>query len=250
MTIDWWTLALQAVNFLVLVWLLTRFLYRPVRRIIEARKAEVDQVRAEAEQAKSEAEAARKQYEAEQAKLGDERQEMLKKTHDELDQDRKKILGDAKAEADKMLDAAKASIEDERREAVSGIKSDVAGLAASLAGKLLASAGSPSEAFLATIEAKYNALPPEERERLTKDLAEKDATFEVVTANALSPDEQTRWSEALARLLGTSPKPQFRVDPAIIGGAALHFPHAVLGFTWADQLKSAEQELTRDGATH
>ena len=249
MTINWWTLALQAINFLILVWLLTRFLYRPVRRIIEQRKAQVDQARAEAEQAKSEAEAARQQYEAEQAKLGDERQEMLKKTHEELDQDRKKILGDAKAEADKQLAAAKASIEDERREAVAGIKSDVAGLAASLAGKLLASAGSPSDAFLATIEAKYKALPPEERERLTKDLAEKDATLEIVTANALSTDGQARWSEALAKLLGTSPKAQFRVDPAIIGGAALHFPHAVLGFTWAHQLKSAEQELTRDGAT-
>ena len=39
MEIDWWTLAIQTVNFLVVVWLLSRFLYRPVRRMIEAREA-------------------------------------------------------------------------------------------------------------------------------------------------------------------------------------------------------------------
>ena len=61
MTIDWWTLGLQAVNFLILVWLLTRFLYRPVRRIIEQRKALVDKARDEAEKAKADAEAARQQ---------------------------------------------------------------------------------------------------------------------------------------------------------------------------------------------
>ena len=40
MEIDWWTLAIQTVNFLVVVWLLSRFLYRPVRRMIEAREAD------------------------------------------------------------------------------------------------------------------------------------------------------------------------------------------------------------------
>ena len=39
MRIDWWTLALQAVNVLILVWLLGRFLFRPVMDAIAARQA-------------------------------------------------------------------------------------------------------------------------------------------------------------------------------------------------------------------
>lgn len=39
MTIDWWTLGLQTVNVLVLVWILARFLFRPVARIIADRQA-------------------------------------------------------------------------------------------------------------------------------------------------------------------------------------------------------------------
>jgi hypothetical protein len=42
MHFDWSTLALQTVNFAVLVWLLHRFLYRPVLRMVDARRAEIE----------------------------------------------------------------------------------------------------------------------------------------------------------------------------------------------------------------
>ena len=44
MQIDWWTLALQAINALVLIWLLQHFLFRPVADIIAARRAAADQL--------------------------------------------------------------------------------------------------------------------------------------------------------------------------------------------------------------
>ena len=42
MHFDWSTLALQTVNFAILVWLLHRFLYRPVLRLLDARRTEID----------------------------------------------------------------------------------------------------------------------------------------------------------------------------------------------------------------
>src|SRR5215471_6750937 len=41
MHLDWWTIGLQTINFGILVWLLHRFLYKPVLTMIDARKAEV-----------------------------------------------------------------------------------------------------------------------------------------------------------------------------------------------------------------
>src|SRR3546814_21092072 len=41
MHFDWWTLALQTVNFAIPVWLLQRFLYKPVLRLIDSPRAEV-----------------------------------------------------------------------------------------------------------------------------------------------------------------------------------------------------------------
>ena len=83
MQIDWWTLALQAVNFLVLVWLLWRFLFRPVKRVIEERKKLADEAFEKAAKKESEAETARARYEEREAALADERQEMLKRLHQE-----------------------------------------------------------------------------------------------------------------------------------------------------------------------
>ncbi len=250
MTIDWWTLGLQAVNFLILVWLLTRFLYRPVKHIIEQRKALVDQARDAAEKAKAGAEEARRQFEEERAKLPGERQEMLKTAHDELEQDRQKILNSAKAEADKLIAAAKVSIEDERREAVKNIKTEVAGLAAALAGRVLgaSASGSLNGVFLARLEDEIKSLASEERERLKRDMAEAGAKLSIVTAQDLAAGEREDWAARITRALDLSGKPEFVTDPTILGGAELRFPHAALRFSWAEQLKAAEKELMRDGS--
>ena len=49
MPFDWWTFALQAINFLILAWLLQHFLYQPVMRVVAARRAESDKLMADAE---------------------------------------------------------------------------------------------------------------------------------------------------------------------------------------------------------
>ncbi len=79
MSIDWWTLGLQTINALVLIWILSRFLFRPVSAIIaERRQAARDELdRAaeamkEAKQVKQAAEAERADFAAERASLIDE----------------------------------------------------------------------------------------------------------------------------------------------------------------------------------
>ena len=64
MSIDWITVAAQIANFLVLVWLLKRFLYRPILDGIDAREAEITERMTAATRAKDEAVAAEAAYEA------------------------------------------------------------------------------------------------------------------------------------------------------------------------------------------
>ena len=55
MHIDWWTLALQTVNVLVLIWLLARFFFRPVVDIVAKRQEEANKLLADAAAARQEA---------------------------------------------------------------------------------------------------------------------------------------------------------------------------------------------------
>jgi F-type H+-transporting ATPase subunit b len=67
MQFDWWTLALQTVNFLILVWLLHRFLYKPVLGIVDARRAEIDAQYADARKVEAKAQAELSEIESERA---------------------------------------------------------------------------------------------------------------------------------------------------------------------------------------
>ena len=55
MSFSWWTFALQAINFLILVWLLRRFLFKPVMAIVVQRKEELARGIAEASAEKEKA---------------------------------------------------------------------------------------------------------------------------------------------------------------------------------------------------
>ena len=69
MSIDWVTVIAQIANFLVLVWLLKRFLYRPILDGIDAREAEITRRMAEAGEAEKKAQAAEATYLQQQKQL-------------------------------------------------------------------------------------------------------------------------------------------------------------------------------------
>ncbi len=245
MQIDWWTLALQIVNFLVLVWLLERFLYRPVRAIIEERKRLAAHALAEAERAKAEADAARQRFERAEAQLAGEKRKALEDMHRELENERAQVLEEAGRKAERLIAQARQSIERERADALEALRGELGVLAADLAARILegADARDPGDATLARIEAQLNGLPKAERGRLQRDLSGQGAKLTIVTARALPARERARWAKRLGAALALEGEPRFITDPAILGGAELRFPHAVLSFTWADQLRRAQDAL-------
>ena len=149
MHLDWWTIGLQTINFSILVWLLHRFLYKPVLTMIDARKAEV-----------------RRQF-----------------------------------------DAAK------------GVEEK-------------------AKARFAAVEA--------ERDPLMHQLAD-GTPLRVVTACALPSATTDQWKERLRRSLGLSDGMTFEVNPDLIAGAELHFPTAILRFSWQSALLAARTEVGAHG---
>ncbi len=251
MQIDWWTLALQAVNFLVLLWLLQHFLYRPVRAVIEKRSALAERALAEAGTKEEEAETERLGLEADRAKVAQERQALLKTLHDELDTERGKALDAARAEADSLVAEARETIARERKAALTDVKEQAARLATDIASDLLRNTGlqPPGEAVLEQLERRIRELPPDELDRLKHDLSKTGATLTVMTAEALAPESQALWRDRLTAIFGSPDRTVFAVEPAILGGAELHFPHAVIGHSWVQQIEAARSAMVGDDDT-
>jgi F-type H+-transporting ATPase subunit b len=77
MLIDWFTVGAQALNFIILVWLLKRFLYKPVLSAIDTRERRVAQASADADRQTSEVQKARDELQAERKVFDDQRGALL-----------------------------------------------------------------------------------------------------------------------------------------------------------------------------
>ncbi len=102
MLIDWFTVAAQALNFLVLVWLLKRFLYRPVLDAIDAREARIAEKLADAAAREADAVKDRDSFRRKNDDFDRQRVALLGKVTEEANAERKRLFDDARKMADDL----------------------------------------------------------------------------------------------------------------------------------------------------
>jgi F-type H+-transporting ATPase subunit b len=246
MPIDWSTLLLQLVNFLVLAWLLQRLLFRPVRRVIEERRRVTEAALAEANAEQAKAKAAEAELATRLAALEGERQAVRRQLHDELEAERRAALEAAQNEAAKLVEAAQARLADERQETLTALKVETVELAVALARTILARVDPAplTESLLATAAAHLDQLPAADMERLRGDLA--DPGLLVVTPQPMPASAAATWRDRLVRRLGETTRVAFAAEPELLAGVELRLPHARLSFSLADLLARAREELVQD----
>ena len=114
MLIDWFTVAAQALNFVVLVWLLRRFLYGPITRAMEQRQRGIDEQIAAADRLRAEAAAEGERLRTERERFDAEREARERALREELEEQRRAALASARAEADGLRDRWRAAVQRER----------------------------------------------------------------------------------------------------------------------------------------
>ena len=102
MLIDWFTVAAQIVNFLILVWLLKRFLYKPILDAIDAREKRIASELADADTKKAEAEKQRTDFEDKNKAFEQQRSALLGKATDDAKVERERLIDQAKKEAERL----------------------------------------------------------------------------------------------------------------------------------------------------
>lgn len=239
MQIDWWTLGLQTVNFLIVIWLLSRFLYRPIRKVIADREA-ADRAATEAAEAKvRSAEQAKQAYQAKLDAFEAEKQAQITSLHETLEAERVKRLADVQAEAEAALTAGRAKIAAEKATAQTALRADIVALAEDLARKALSSVGDDP---LAAAAGYLDGVTATELDGLKQQLG-PDAPITVISAQEFGAKRQAKWRMALTTRLGPDVPVTFQQDPSLLAGVELHFPHAALRFSAADRLHRAASAL-------
>lgn len=238
MHINWTTLALQTVNVLVLVWLLSRFLYKPIVTAIAARRAAADSLLADAEAAKVVASAQEAALTASNRAFAADLDRRYAEAQASADAHRTRLLDQAKQEiADLRAQAAHAA-EDERKRTGVELEAQAAILAGHMADKLLSRlpAGTMIEAMFQALVDRLGTLSTEDRNSLVS------CRLDVVTPKPLGANE-ARYGKALAAALPGMADPAFVVEPALIAGFELRNARLVLRNSWRADLDALLDDL-------
>ncbi len=102
MLIDWFTVAAQLLNFLILVWLMRRFLYKPILKAIDAREKLIAAELADAEAKKTEAKKESAEFQRKNEQFEQERARLLKNATDEATAQGERLINEAKQAADRL----------------------------------------------------------------------------------------------------------------------------------------------------
>ena len=102
MLIDWFTVGAQALNFIILVWLLKHFLYKPILDAVDAREKLIAAQLADAEAKKAEAQQERDEFQHKNEEFDRQRAALLSRATDEAKAERVRLLDEARAAADAL----------------------------------------------------------------------------------------------------------------------------------------------------
>jgi F-type H+-transporting ATPase subunit b len=102
MLIDWFTVGAQVLNFLILVWLLRHFLYKPILNAIDAREKRIAAELADADAKRTAAQKEHQEFQDKNKAFDEQRGALLAKATDEAKAERERILGEARKDADAM----------------------------------------------------------------------------------------------------------------------------------------------------
>jgi len=241
MTLDWWGLGLQAINVLILVWLLSRVFWRPIAGVITRRQEAAQALLEEGKTAQAKADAALAEVVETRGGIAAERDAILAEAKKAADTVAKATLKDAQTKAESLIAAARTAIDRDRNTARKENATRAAELSVEIAARLLGRFNTTEvqAAFLAQLVEAIADMSASDRAAL---MASADGT-EIVTATDIEGAERAKIERAVKDALGGTPSVRVVTDPSLIAGLELHNGHFVLHNSWRADLETILKEV-------
>lgn len=132
-----WTFIAQICNLFIQMYLIKRFLFKPINEMLEKRRAAADAEITDAEAAKKEANAIKEEYEQNMQEAKAKANEILESARKTATLQSEKIVKEASEQAAALKNKAEKEIAQEKKKAVNEVKGEIGGIAMDIAGKVI-----------------------------------------------------------------------------------------------------------------
>jgi F-type H+-transporting ATPase subunit b len=245
MPIDWFTVIAQAFNFLILVWLLKRFLYRPILDAIDAREKRIAAEFADAEAKKAEARQERDEFTRRNEEFDRQREALLNTAVDEAKAEHQRLLDEARQESDTLRAKWRAALRNEHKnlneELVLRTQEEVFAIARKTLADL--AAVSLEERIADVFIRRLGELGGAERGRLKSAFEAASDPATVRTAFDLPEDQRRVIEEAVRDMLAVETRVRFETAPELVSGIELTAGGYKVAWSIENYLASLEKSV-------
>lgn len=243
MQIDLVTASAQLINFLILVWLLKRFLFQPVLNVMKERESLIDSQLNEAALRMSEADVVEREHQRAIASLENEKASILANAVKETDDEKKRLMDEAREENTVLRKAWNDSLDAEKSELVDAFRSSIATSTCRVTDALLKKISNRSlnEQMLNSFIDQLGTL-----ETTTKNKIQRNqSTLTMTTATSLSAPLKRKFAQSVHKNLEIDSPIDFLVDDSLIAGAQFNANGICLNWNIKAMLEDLEDDLSQ-----
>jgi len=243
MSIDWFTFVAQVINLLLLIWLLKRFLYRPILAAIAAREKRITDELAQAQLRQTEADQQRDEYRHKVDEIERRSAALLAEATQKAQGEYQRLLEEARKSADalghKRLESLHESIDRLNQSLAQKVQQEVFAIAR----KTLAELASVSlEAQMTTaLLQRLQALDAKQKSRLQAAFSSHPSALVVRSAFQLPAAQREAIESALNGIVGGAIRLRFETEPDLVSGIELTASGYKLAWSVSDYLDSLEK---------
>jgi F-type H+-transporting ATPase subunit b len=243
MLIDWFTVGAQALNFLILVWLMRHFLYKPILHAIDAREKIIAAELADAAAKKAEAQKDRDEFQHKNEEFDQQRSALLTKATDEAKTERRRLLGEARQAADALSAKRQETLKNDAKNLSQAIARRTQEEVFAITRKALTDLATTSleERMGAVFTRRLREMEGKAKETLGAALKTTPEPAVVRSAFELPAEQRATIQNALNETFSADIHLRFETTPELVSGIELTANGQKVAWSIADYLASLEK---------
>ena len=245
MLIDWFTTAAQIVNFLILVWLLRKFLYGPVIGAMDKREEKIAKRLKDAEEKEQQAMERKEEFEDKTRDLEKKQEELMEEAREKADERRKELVKQARDEADKQRAEWEKGLRREKETFLRDLQQHAAGHTCSAIRNTLAELADAGleKQIVSVWRDRLDGLDKKEMEKLRQAAGEAEDAATMRSAFELDSNQRRELTRLVHQQVDKDIAVEYQTDEDLVCGIELRVGGYKLAWSVADHLESLRESV-------